>query len=169
MDEPHNILAYWQEDLIAVLLGCSYTLEWALEDAGVPLRHKTSSINQTAIFLSNKPASTPYGRFKGPVMYTMRAVPARLVAPVVELTSRMPHSHGAPLHIGSPEMLGIDLKTDSISTPPRMEIGDVPLFWGCNGILEQTFASSKIPFAIYHSPGKMFVTDHFYAAPLPRG
>ncbi|MFB9618820.1 D-glutamate cyclase family protein, partial [Brooklawnia cerclae] len=161
-----DVTDLWRDDLVSVLIGCSYTIEWALADLGVPLRHWDQGLIQTGVYRSANPASRSYGRFGGPNVYTMRAFPPEWVDTVVATTALMPFAHGAPVHIGDPGELGI--KLDDYLAPPTQRDGDVPVFWGCSGILSHVLDEVSIPLIINHSPGYMFVTDRRYSDGLPR-
>jgi uncharacterized protein YcsI (UPF0317 family) len=158
VDEVTDATAHWRPDLVSFLLGCSFTFEWALLDAGVPLRHvehrRNVSMWRTSI------ACVPAGRFHGPMVVSMRPIPQHLVEVTVATTARFPRAHGAPVHVGDPEAIGIrDLSVADWGDPPVFEPGDVPVFWAC-GVTPQAVAqASKPSFMITHAPGHMFVTD----------
>jgi len=102
----------------------------------------------------------PAGRLSGPLVVSMRPVPAHLVATAVQVTARMPQVHGAPVHVGSPQALGIaDLDRPDFGDPVESEPGDVPVFWACGVTPQAALMASRPPFAITHAPGHMFVTD----------
>ncbi|MCW2958600.1 MAG: hypothetical protein JWP18_1403, partial [Solirubrobacterales bacterium] len=130
----------------------------ALVDAGVPVRHLTAGRN-VPMYRTNV-ASRAAGVMHGPIVVSMRSIPARQVATAVQVTSRYPTMHGAPLHIGDPASLGLaDLDSPDYGDAPLIEDGDVPVFWGC-GVTPQAIAvAAGLPFAISHAPGKMMITD----------
>jgi len=102
----------------------------------------------------------PAGRLSGPLVVSMRPVPAAQVVTAVQVTSRMPQVHGAPLHVGEPAGLGIhDLDRPDFGDPVQAHDGDVPVFWACGVTPQAALMSSRPPFAITHAPGFMFVTD----------
>ncbi len=158
VEELTDITPYWQDDLVAFLLGCSFTFEWALMDAGVPMRHIDEGRN-VAMWRTSI-ACRPAGRFHGPMVVSMRPIPSDLVPKSVTVTARFPMAHGAPVHIGDPEAIGIkDLDRPEWGEPGIFRPGDVPVFWAC-GVTPQAVAlASKPPFVITHSPGHMFITD----------
>ncbi len=157
-EEVTDITPYWRDDLVAFLLGCSFTFEWALLDAGVPVRHIEEGRN-VAMWRTSI-ACRPTGRFRGPMVVSMRPIPCELVPKAVTVTARFPMAHGAPIHIGDPGAIGIkDLDHPDWGDPPIFRPGDVPVFWAC-GVTPQAVAlASKPPFVITHSPGHMFITD----------
>jgi uncharacterized protein YcsI (UPF0317 family) len=158
VDEPTEVAGLWTEDLVTFLIGCSFSFERALMDAGVPVRnieqHRNVSMYRTNI------DCRPAGRLSGPLVVSMRPVPAPLVVAAVQVTSRMPDVHGAPVHVGSPSSLGIDdLSRPDFGDPLEIGEDDVPVFWACGVTPQAVLMASKPPFAITHAPGHMFVTD----------
>lgn len=157
-DEVTDITPYWRDDLVAFLLGCSFTFEWALLDAGVPMRHIEQGRN-VAMYRTSI-ACRPAGRFHGPMVVSMRPIPTALVPKAVTVTARFPMAHGAPVHIGNPTAIGIkDPGRPEWGDPQELGPGDVAVFWAC-GVTPQAVAlASRPPFMITHSPGHMFITD----------
>jgi len=158
VDEPSNILDYWSDDLVAFLLGCSFSFEYALMDAGIPLRHVEAKRN-VPMYVTNI-ETIPAGVLHGPLVVSMRPIPYDMVVRAVNITARFPFVHGAPVHVGYPELIGIDdLSKPDFGDPPVVKEGDVPVFWAC-GVTPQAVAMvSGIDFMITHSPGHMFITD----------
>lgn len=156
--EPDDISAYWRGDLVAFLLGCSFTFERALAEAGVPVRHVEQGSN-VPMFITNRQCQ-PAGRFAGPLVVSMRPVPAGLVATAAEVTARFPAAHGAPVQAGDPAALGIaDLARPDFGDPVVPEAGDVPVFWACGVTPQVALIRAMLPLAITHAPGHMLVTD----------
>lgn len=156
--EVPDIVELWRDDLVAFLLGCSFTFEAALLQAGVPVRHLEEGKN-VPMYMTNVP-STPAGVFQGPLVVSMRPIPPKLVPKAVQVTSRFPAVHGAPIHVGDPEAIGIeDLSRPDFGDPVTIHEGEIPVFWAC-GVTPQAVAlETKPPFMITHSPGHMFITD----------
>ena len=153
-----DVRDYWRDDLVTFLLGCSFTFETALSSAGIPLHHVESDRN-VAMYKTNV-ATTPAGVFAGPLVVSMRPVPQAQVVKAVQVTSRFPSAHGAPLHVGDPEALGIrDLAAPDYGDPPVILEGETPLFWACGVTPQAVAVASKPPFMITHAPGHMFITD----------
>ncbi len=158
VDEPTEVSDLWRDDLVSFLIGCSFTFETGLVEAGVPLRHVQQGRN-VSMYRTRLPCRSA-GRLSGPLVVSMRPVPAALVPLAVQATARMPDVHGAPVHVGSPEDLGIDdLDEPDFGEAVRLEPGDVPVFWACGVTPQAALMASRPPFAITHSPGHMFVTD----------
>jgi uncharacterized protein YcsI (UPF0317 family) len=156
--ETTDISRYWRDDLVAFLIGCSFTFERALIAAGVPVRHVQQGRN-VPIFVTNQ-MCRPAGIFSGPMAVTMRPVPPDLVPAAVQVTARYPAVHGAPVHVGGPAALGIaDLSRPDFGDPVRAEDADVPVFWACGVTPQVALQRARPPLAITHSPGHMFITD----------
>jgi uncharacterized protein YcsI (UPF0317 family) len=157
-DEPTDVVDLWDDDLVSFLIGCSFSFETALLDAGVPVRNIEQGRN-VSMYRTNRDCR-PAGRLSGPLVVSMRPVPASQVVTAVQVTSRMPEVHGAPVHVGAPEALGIaDLAAPDFGDPVDLEDGDVPMFWACGVTPQAALMASRPPFAITHAPGFMFVTD----------
>jgi uncharacterized protein YcsI (UPF0317 family) len=156
--EPTDVSDLWRDDLVTFLIGCSFSFETALMAAQVPIRHIEQGRN-VSMYMTNLDCQ-PAGRLSGPLVVSMRPIPARQVVTAVQVTERMPEVHGAPVHVGAPEALGIaDVPTPDYGDPVRFEDGDVPVFWACGVTPQAALMASKPPFAITHAPGHMFVTD----------
>lgn len=157
--EPADLGDHWRDDAVAFVLGCSLTFEGALLEAGVPLRHIESGT--VAPMYVTDVSCVPAGRFRGPLVVSMRPIPARDVARTVRITARHPWGHGAPVHVGEPGALGIeDLGQPSFGDPPHMEAGDVPVFWACGVTPQEVITRAAPEYAFTHYPGHMLVTDH---------
>jgi uncharacterized protein YcsI (UPF0317 family) len=162
-EERTEVTSLWRDDLVAFLIGCSFSFEEALAAAGVPLRHVEAHSN-VPMYRTSVPTS-PAGRFHGPLVVSMRPIPAALVPLAVRITSRFARVHGAPVHVGAPEALGIrDLSRPEWGDPVEIRPGELPVFWAC-GVTPQAVAlASGLPFCITHAPGHMLVTDLANAA-----
>jgi uncharacterized protein YcsI (UPF0317 family) len=162
VDEPTDISNLWRDDLVAFLIGCSFTFERALLEAGVPVRHLELHRN-VPMYRTVRP-TVPVGRFHGPLVVSMRPIPASLVTTAIAVTEAYPHMHGAPVHVGDPAALGIsDLSAPDYGDSVPIADGEVPVFWAC-GVTPQAVAlASDVPFMITHSPGHMFITDRLDA------
>jgi uncharacterized protein YcsI (UPF0317 family) len=158
VEERDDLLDLWQDDLVAFLLGCSFTFEGSLLEAGVPVRHINHGRN-VPMYQTTVPCE-PAGPFAGPLVVTMRAMPAALVGTAIAVTERYPAVHGGPIHVGDPTTLGIsDLDHPEWGDPPVIEPGDVPVFWAC-GVTPQAVALAARPsLMLTHAPGHMLVTD----------
>jgi uncharacterized protein YcsI (UPF0317 family) len=156
--EPADVVEYWREDLVAFLIGCSFTFERALTAAGVPLRHVEQGRNVPMFKTSMQ--CRPAGNFGGPMVVSMRPVPAGRVAAAATVTARYPAVHGAPVHVGDPAALGIaDLARPDYGDSVTFADGDVPVFWACGVTPQAALGEARPAFAITHAPGHMFITD----------
>ena len=158
VDEPTDVTDVWRDDLVTFLIGCSFSFETALMDAGVPVRNIEQGRN-VSMYRTNIDCR-PAGRLSGPLVVSMRPIPAGDVVTAVQVTGRMPEVHGAPVHVGSPESLGIaDLSQPDFGDAVDALEGDVPVFWACGVTPQAALMASRPPFAITHAPGHMFITD----------
>ena len=156
--EIDSLKDVWREDLVSFLLGCSFSFENSLLEAGIPLRHQDMGCN-VPMFITNIP-TTPAGIFSGPMVVSMRPVQRDKIVRAVQVTSRFPATHGAPIHIGDPSSIGIeDLSQPDFGDPVRIGPQEVPVFWAC-GVTPQAVAlNCKPSLMLTHAPGKMFITD----------
>jgi len=158
VEERTEVRALWTDDLVAFLIGCSFSFEEALAEAGVPLRHVEACSN-VPMYRTTVP-TTPAGRFHGPLVVSMRPVPASLVPLAVRVTARFERVHGAPVHVGEPAALGIaDLARPDFGDPVEIRPGELPVFWACGVTPQAAALASRLPFCITHAPGFMFVSD----------
>ncbi len=158
VDEPRDIRSAWRDDLVAFMIGCSFSFENAMLEAGIGIRHIEENVN-VPMFLTNLPC-IPAGRFSGNMVVSMRPVPHGQVSRAVSCTARYPAVHGAPLHIGSPEAIGIrDLQKPDFGHAVTVREGETPVFWACGVTPQAAVMRSAPPFAITHAPGHMFIAD----------
>jgi len=158
VDEPTSIESYWQDDFVSFLIGCSFTFESALIAAGLSVRHIELGCN-VPMYKTSIPCE-PAGRFFGNMVVSMRPFPPADAIRAVQITSDYPAVHGAPIHIGFPDQLGIrDLANPDFGDPVPVRAGELPLFWACGVTPQSVVMAAKPPLAITHSPGCMFVTD----------
>lgn len=158
VDEPTDITRYWREDLVTFLIGCSFTFEAALQDGGVRIAHIDQGVN-VPMYRTNRECAAA-GAMSGPLVVSMRPVPAAQVADAVRITSRYPAVHGAPVHVGNPGELGItDLGNPDFGEPVSIPDGHLPVFWACGVTPQAAVMQSRPPLAIGHAPGHMLITD----------
>ncbi|MEU3243183.1 MULTISPECIES: putative hydro-lyase [unclassified Streptomyces] len=158
VDEPTDVVGRWRDDLVSFLIGCSFTFEWALGAAGVPLRHIEQGRNVSMYVTARR--CRPAGRLHGPLVVSMRPVPPEHLATAIRETSLMPAVHGGPVHCGEPSGLGIrSLAHPDFGDTVEAEPDDIPVFWACGVTPQAAVMASRPPFAITHAPGRMFVTD----------
>jgi uncharacterized protein YcsI (UPF0317 family) len=158
IDEPTDVMGYWRDDLIGFLLGCSFTFEWALASAGLPLAQQVQGVNVPMYITTRRCVDA--GPFGGPLVVSMRPFAPEDIGRAVAVSARFPAMHGGPVHVGDPAELGIaDLDTPDFGDRVRIGEGEVPVFWAC-GVTPQVVALQARPsLAIFHAPGHMFITD----------
>jgi uncharacterized protein YcsI (UPF0317 family) len=156
--EVSDVTGYWRGDLVSFLIGCSFTFEDALREAGVPVRHIEQNRN-VPMYRTNRMCRRA-GEFGGPLVVSMRPVPAAQVADAVRVTSRYPSVHGAPVHVGDPVELGIDdLGAPDFGDPVDVRVDEIPVFWACGVTPQAAVMASRPKLAIGHAPGHMAITD----------
>lgn len=162
VDEPTDIRPYWRDDLVCFLIGCSFTFETALLAGGLRIAHLEEGRN-VPMYATNRPC-VPSGPFAGPMVVSMRPYRADEIPLVVAISGRYPTMHGAPVHIGEPDALGVrDLRDPEFGEPVSVAEDQMPVFWAC-GVTPQAVAMDVgPPLMITHSPGHMFVTDRLDA------
>jgi uncharacterized protein YcsI (UPF0317 family) len=158
VEEPSNLSALWRDDLVGFLLGCSFTFEGALVQAGLPVRHLEAGCN-VPMYRTSIPCR-PAGAFHGPMVVSMRPMTPGQAIRAVQVCSRFPRAHGAPVHIGDPAAIGVrDIHRPDFGDTVEIRAGEVPVFWAC-GVTPQAVAmETRPPLLITHKPGCMFVTD----------
>jgi uncharacterized protein YcsI (UPF0317 family) len=158
VDEPRDVKAVWRGDLVSFVLGCSFSFEEALLQADVPLRHIERGTGVPMWRTNIQTQRT--GRFHGPLVVSMRPMKPADAIRAVQITTRLPAVHGAPVHLGYPEAIGIaDLAKPDYGDAVPIERGELPVFWACGVTPQAAIAAAKVPFAITHAPGSMLVTD----------
>ena len=155
---PH-LKDVWRKDHVAFVLGCSASFDDAMLDAGIPMQHLEQEGGRIPVYISNIPCQ-PAGIFQGPMVISMRPIRQDLVVKAVEVTSRYPIAHGAPVHIGDPAKVGIaDLAKPQWSVYTPLKDNEVPVYWAC-GVTPQSIAmAAGIPEMYTHAAGWMFITD----------
>ena len=158
VDEPTDISALWRGDLVTFVLGCSFSFEQALLAAGLPLRHIAQGKN-VAMYRSNI-QTEPAGIFNGPMVVSMRPMKAAAAIRAVQVTSRFPNVHGAPVHLGDPALIGIS-RLDAPDYGDAVEVMDdeIPVFWACGVTPQAALVQARPAFCITHAPGAMLITD----------
>ena len=158
VDEPTDIRDLWRDDLVTFVLGCSFSFEEALLDAGVPVRHLEQGSN-AAMFRTNI-MTRPAGPFRGELVVTMRPMPPAAAIRAVQITSRFPFAHGAPVHLAEPEAIGIeDLSRPDWGDAVEVRPGEIPVFWACGVTTQVAIANARPELTITHKPGSMLITD----------
>ncbi len=158
VEEVANLKAVWRNDMVAFAIGCSFSFEEALVEGGIPLRHFEQGCG-VAMYRTNV-ATRPAGRFGGPTVVSMRPMKPADAIRAIQITSRFPNVHGAPIHFGDPAAIGIrDLAVPDFGDPVDLQPGDVPVFWACGVTPQSAIRAAKPPLSFTHKPGCMLVTD----------
>jgi uncharacterized protein YcsI (UPF0317 family) len=158
VDEPTDILKHWRDDLVIFALGCSFSFEDALMQDGIELRH--ISCGTTVPMYRTSIETVPAGPFHGPLVVSMRPLTPADAIRAVQITTRFPAVHGAPVHLGMPELIGIkDINKPDYGDPAQIKSNEMPVFWACGVTPQSVVATVKPEFCITHYPGCMLVTD----------
>ncbi|GGF37176.1 UPF0317 protein [Aliidongia dinghuensis] len=156
--EPTDIAELWQDDLVTFVIGCSFTFEHPLIEAGIPLRHVAEGRN-VAMYKTSL-ATIPAGRWHGPTVVSMRPLSPENATRAAVISNRFPDMHGGPLHAGDPAALGIrDIMRPDYGDPVAIEPGEIPVFWACGVTPQAAIEVVRPEFCITHAPGCMLVTD----------
>ncbi len=105
VDEVRDLEKVWRDDLVSFVLGCSFSFEEALIENGLEIRHQT--LNRNVSMYRTNIECKPAGPFHGPMVVSMRPFKPADAIRAVQVTTRFPSVHGAPVHLGKPELLGI--------------------------------------------------------------
>jgi uncharacterized protein YcsI (UPF0317 family) len=157
-DRPTSVESYWADDSVGFLIGCSFTFESALLEAGLPVRHIEEGRNVPMYRTSIE--CTPAGQFAAPLVVSMRPMTPAQADAAARLTAAFPDVHGAPAHIGDIDALGIaDLGQPDYGDPVTIHPHEVPVFWACGVTPMEAIVRARPDLAITHEPGYMLVTD----------
>jgi uncharacterized protein YcsI (UPF0317 family) len=159
VEEPTDIKHLWRDDLVAFVWGCSFSFEHALMESGVSLRD--AARGDDVVMYETNIDTSPVGAFAGKLIVTMRPlVPAQAIR-AIQITSRFPSVHGAPIHIGPPELIGItDLERPLFNLkPPQVRPDEIPVYWACGVTPRFAVERARLPFCITHKPGSMVISD----------
>lgn len=156
--EPTDIRELWRDDLVSFVIGCSFSFEQALLEAGLPVRHIEQDRN-VPMYRTNI-ATAEAGPFKGPMVVSMRPMRAAAAIRAIQVTSRFPDVHGAPVHLGDPAQIGIlDIAKPDYGDAVDILPGELPVFWACGVTPQAAIVNARPEFCITHSPGAMLITD----------
>jgi uncharacterized protein YcsI (UPF0317 family) len=157
-DEPTDISTYWSEQLVTFVIGCSFSFEMAIMQEGIRLQHVAR--DTTVPMYRTNIACVPAGRFRANMVVSMRPFSPADAIRAVQITSRFPAVHGAPVHIGMPEAIGIgDIMRPDYGDAPEIRTGEYPVFWGCGVTPQVAVEAAKPTICITHKPGAMLITD----------
>jgi uncharacterized protein YcsI (UPF0317 family) len=158
IDEPTDLNSFWRDDLVSFVIGCSFSFEEALMSDGLEIRNIACGCNVPMYRTSIE--TIPAGPFHGPMVVSMRPFKPADAIRAIQITTRFPAVHGAPVHIGKPEMIGItDLQKPDYGDAVPVREDELPVFWACGVTPQSVIATVKPEFCITHYPGCMLVTD----------
>ncbi|WP_042347831.1 putative hydro-lyase [Bacillus massiliigorillae] len=157
-EELTDVTSVWDDNMVGFLIGCSFTFEEALLKNGIPIRHIEENCN-VPMYQTNI-QSIKAGHFEGPMVVSMRPMLEKDAIRAIQITSRFPSVHGAPVHVGKPEVIGIqNINKPDFGDAVTIKQGEIPVFWAC-GVTPQAVAMHVKPeIMITHAPGYMFITD----------
>jgi uncharacterized protein YcsI (UPF0317 family) len=158
VDEPVDITAYWRQDLVTFVLGCSFSFEEALLTDGLEVRNISEGVN-VPMYRTSLPCRSS-GRFGGNMVVSMRPFKAADAIRAIQVCTRFPSTHGAPIHLGDPAQIGIgQLEKPDFGHSVTVHADEMPLFWACGVTPQIALEQARPPLCITHSPGSMLVTD----------
>ena len=156
--EVEDVVAFFHARMVSFLLGCSFSFEAAMLAAGLPVRNLEEGKN-VSMYVTNRPC-VPAGPFSCPMVVSMRPMTPEQAVRAVQITTRFHLTHGAPVHMGSPESIGIkDIHHPEFGDPVTIRPGEIPVFWACGVTSTLAALSAKLPLVVTHAPGHMFVSD----------
>jgi uncharacterized protein YcsI (UPF0317 family) len=157
-EEVSNIRTLWRDDFVTFALGCSFSFEEALLEDGLEVRNLSQGLN-VPMYRTNIDCLAS-GAFAGKMVVSMRPYRAADAIRAIQICSRFPAVHGAPIHLGDPQEIGIaDLSRPDYGDAVTLEQGELPVFWACGVTPQVALQQARLPLAITHSPGCMLVTD----------
>jgi len=156
--EVDDLTDLWRDDLVTFVLGCSFSFEWPLAEAGLRMRHMEQG-RHVAMYVTSI-ETAPAGPFRGPMVVSMRPFRPADAIRAIQISSRFPAVHGAPIHFGDPAAIGIrDIERPDFGDFTGIEPGEVPVFWACGVTPQSAIRAARPPFAITHRPGSMLICD----------
>jgi uncharacterized protein YcsI (UPF0317 family) len=156
--EVGEVRDFFHEGMVSFLLGCSFSFESAMLASGLPVRNMEEGKN-VSMYITNR-LCVPAGPFAAPLVVSMRPLTPQQAVRATQVTTRFHLTHGAPVHFGAPETIGInDLSRPDFGDPVTIREGEIPVFWACGVTSALAAISARLPLVITHAPGHMFVSD----------
>lgn len=156
--EYTDVSEFWQDDFVSFLIGCSFSFESEMIEAGIEIRHITEDCN-VPMYMTNIECESA-GIFNGKMVVSMRPIKPDQIVKAVTVTETMPKVHGTPIHIGDPSVIGIkDINKPEFGDAVTINEGEVPVFWPCGVTPQSVIMNVKPDIVITHSPGHMLITD----------
>ncbi|WP_105254361.1 putative hydro-lyase [Pseudoalteromonas sp. T1lg75] len=158
VSEPTQVNDIWRDDLVSFLIGCSFSFEEALLADGIEIRNLSEHKN-VPMYITNH-ACTSAGPFVGNQVVSMRPMTPKDAIRAIQICSRYPSVHGAPVHFGEPAAIGIkDINRPDFGEAVTIKDGEVPVFWACGVTPQVAISNARPDFCITHSPGHMLILD----------
>lgn len=156
--EPNDLMDVWQDGLVSFLIGCSFSFEEALVADGIDVRHISQGTN-VPMYRTNIPTAGT-ATLNGPLVVSMRPMKAADAIRAIQITTRFPSVHGAPVHLGDPALIGIqNINQPDYGDPVNIHDDEIPVFWACGVTPQSIIHTVKPAFSITHAPGHMLITD----------
>lgn len=156
--EVTDVSSLFGQHTVTFLLGCSFSFEKALQASKVPVRNIDQGLN-VSMYKTSIPCR-PAGKFGCNMVVSMRPMKPEHAIRAVQVTTRFHLTHGAPIHMGDPEHIGVkDLSRPDYGDPVTIEADEIPVFWACGVTSSLAALSAGLPLVITHAPGHMFVSD----------
>jgi uncharacterized protein YcsI (UPF0317 family) len=157
-EKVEDVTTVFNDDTVSFLLGCSFSFENAMLATGLPIRNIEEGKN-VSMYVTNIVCKSA-GPFSSSLVVTMRPMTPSQAVRAVQVTTRFHLTHGAPIHMGSPEEIGIkNLALPEYGDPVTIRPGEIPVFWACGVTSQLAATSTPLPLVITHAPGHMFVSD----------
>lgn len=157
-EQRPDIADLWQDDMVAFIIGCSFSFEEAMSQEGIRLRHIDE--NKTVPMYRTSIETVAAGPFGGPMVVSMRPLTVRDAIRACEITARFPQAHGAPIHFGDPAEIGIaDIHRPDYGDAVTIHDNEIPVFWACGVTPQAALRQAKPALCITHAPGRMLITD----------
>ena len=153
-----DVTEYWKQGYVGFLIGCSFSFEEALMREGIEVRHIAQGRNVPMYKVGIQTVKA--GPFEGPMVCSMRPMTPENAQKAYDITVKMPNVHGAPVHMGPAEGVGVkDVMKPDYGDAVDIYEGEIPVFWPCGVTPQAAVENAKPPIAITHAPGHMFITD----------
>ena len=157
-EERTDVTDLWSDDMVGFLLGCSFTWEKALDEAALTPRQIEEACN-VPMYRSSL-YNVPVGPFGGQLVVSMRPYLPYQLSRVAALTEQYPGAHGGPIHWGDPSAIGVSVEgMPDWGDKVTIRDGELPCFWACGVTPQEALRLAKLPLAITHAPGHMFISD----------
>ncbi len=156
--EVEDVSDYFDDGMVSFLLGCSFSFENAMLANGLPIRNMEENKN-VSMYITNIQCRSA-GPFSAPMVVSMRPMTPEQSVRAVQVTTRFHLTHGAPVHLGDPQKIGIkDINNPEFGDPVTIKPDEIPVFWACGVTSQLAATSAPVYRVITHAPGHMFVSD----------